>query len=466
MNPDLFSEFDPVTAKQWKQQIQADLKGGDYNKTLVWESPEGIKVKPFYTAEDLADLPRFSPPDNHQWSIAQAIYAGNTTMANKKALNLLHQGAGSLIFQVPHPQTDWQVLLKDIPIHKTPVYFYFDFLDIESIQKLQEITVGKKARGYLNIDLIGHLCRTGNWYFSQQKDNQLLHQLAEMTKGETDTNLLGVDISMYQNAGANLVQQLAYGLAHADLYVSHFTDHNIPFPKNNTITFKVSMGSNYFFEIAKLRALRWIWKALAEDHGLHPDCHILAMPTKRNKTLYDYNVNMLRTTSECMSAVLGGADVVCNLPYDTIFHKDNEFGDRIARNQLLLLKEESYLDEAVSAADGNYYIEYLTDALAKKALELFSNINKAGGLLKQLKASTLQRKIRESAAKEQALFDKGELVLVGTNAYQNPSDGMKGELQLYPFVKTGKRKTEIEPLMEKRLAEAQEKERLAGEDIS
>jgi methylmalonyl-CoA mutase len=223
------------------------------------------------------------------------------------------------------------------------------------------------------------------------------------------------------------------------------------------------MGSNYFFEIAKLRALRWLWASLASEYGIESDCHITAIPTKRNKTLYDYNVNMLRTTSESMSAILGGADTVCNLPYDAIYHKDNAFAERIARNQLLLLKEESYFEDVSAVANGAYFIESITEQLAKKALALFKQIEKSGGLLSALKKGSIQQKIKESAAKEQQLFDKGKIVLLGTNTYQNSQDRMKKDLELYPFVKTQPRKTLIEPIIEKRLAEALEQKRLDDE---
>jgi methylmalonyl-CoA mutase len=164
-----------------------------------------------------------------------------------------------------------------------------------------------------------------------------------------------------------------------------------------------------------------------------------------------------------MSAILGGADTICNLSYDAIYHKDNEFGERIARNQLLILKHESYFEIVNNASDGSYYIESLTTQLAEKALNLFKDIEANGGFLHQLKAGTIQRKIKESALKEQQLFDSGAEVLLGTNKHPNINDKMKDELELYPFVKSKTRKTLIEPIIEKRLAETLEQERLKKE---
>src|SRR5690606_6050154 len=239
--------------------------------------------------------------------------------------------------------------------------------------------------------------------------------------------------------------------------------NRIPSINNQPITIEVAVGTNYFFEIAKLRALRILFNTLAKEYNHEFDCHIIATPTKRNKTLYDYNVNMLRTTTECMSAILGGANAIANLPYDALYHKDNEFGDRISRNQLLILKKESYFDKVNNPADGAYYIENLTNQMAEKALELFKDIEKNGGLITQLIEGTIQRKISESATKEQALFNEGKEVLLGINKYPNAQDQMKNDLELYPFVKQNPRKTLITPIIEKRLAEALEQERLEAE---
>ena len=460
----LFDEFPEVSAKQWKQKIQFDLKGADYNYTLVWESLEGIKTKPFYHAEDIEELKTFNLPQNHSWNIAQAIYAGDSSKANSKALDILKKGVESLVFTIPDERIDFAPLLDGIDLENTPLHFNFQFLAVEPIKQLVTYLGDKTAQIYLNIDLIGNLARNGNWFHNLEKDHAILDEICAITSEKTGIHTIGVNLSLYQNAGANSVQQLAYGLAHGHEYLNHFSNV-IPsaveghFP----ITFKVAVGGNYFFEIAKLRALRWLWNSLAQEYGIKSDCHILAMPSKRNKTVYDYNVNLLRTTSESMSVILGGADTVCNLPYDAIYHKDNEFGERIARNQLLLLKEESYFNEASKISEGAYYIESLTEQLAEKALTLFKQLEKSGGFMDALKKGTIQQKIKESATKEQQIFDEGKMVLLGTNKYQNPQDRMKDNLELYPFVKTKPRKTLIEPIIEKRLAETVEQKRLNDE---
>ncbi len=463
-NKSLFSEFSEVSAKQWKQKIQFDLKGADYNDTLIWESLEGIHVKPFYHREDIEATPQFSLPKNHAWQIGQAIFVTDAALANKKALDILKRGASTLVFTISDAEISWDALLKEINLDKTPIHLNCTFLATHPIKSLMAYAGSPSSQIHLNIDIIGNFARTGNWFHSQEQDHYIFDEIISLCQENKGITVLGVDLGLYQNAGANMVQQLAYGLAQANEYLNYCSTHNLGLTeKPSPITFKVAVGGNYFFEIAKLKALRWLWSTLAHEYSIDEDCHILAVPSKRNKTLYDYNVNMLRTSAECMSAVLGGADTVCNQPYDALYHKDNEFAERIARNQLLLLKEESYFDEGVHAAEGTYYIETLTFQLAEKALELFKQLENAGGFLKQLKDGIIQRKTKESTKKEQLKFDSGELVLLGTNKHQNYDDKMKADLELYPFVKQEKRKTLIEPILEKRLSEAIEQKRLKDE---
>jgi methylmalonyl-CoA mutase len=353
--------------------------------------------------------------------------------------------------------------MQNLPIENVNYYFNLPFLSVEFSNKINDFASKNKATILIQIDPIGQLIKDGNWFENLEKDFEKLNSFAKNSHPLEGcptggvVSFLTISSGIYQNSGANIVQQLAYTLAQANEYFNRIPAINQP------ITIEVTVGTNYFFEIAKLRALRLLFKTLATEYNHNFDCHIIATPTKRNKTLYDYNVNMLRTTTECMSAIIGGVDGVANLAYDALYHKDNEFGDRISRNQLLILKHESYFDKVNNPADGAYYIETLTEQLAEKALELFKDIERNGGLISQLIDGTIQRKINESAQKEQELFDSGKEVLLGTNKYPNKNDQMKNDLELYPFVKQNARKTLITPIIEKRLAEKVEQERLSQE---
>ncbi|WP_029034768.1 methylmalonyl-CoA mutase subunit beta [Salinimicrobium terrae] len=458
MKENLFNEFEEVSAKQWKQKIQYDLKGADYNDSLVWKSLDGINVKPFYHPDETPEPTQLKTP--LKWNITEQIYVSSAEKANKKALTSLQKGAESIWFILPSEEIELKNLFADIDLSEIPVYLKPEFASAEFFLKLDE-QVKPDSKVYLQFDLVGNLARSGNWYKDQKEDHKVLDTLLQ--KCQKLKSFISVDLGLYQNAGATVPQQLAYALAHVNEYFNHLSQ-NTEGSKSAKFQFLVSVGPNYFFEIAKLRALRLLFSTLSSEYNLETDCDILAQPSRRNKTLYDYNVNLLRTTTECMSAVLGGANSVCNMAYDAIYHKNNDFGSRIARNQLLVLKHESYFEKVANPAEGSYYIETLTHEMADKALDIFKNIENGGGFVTQLMEGTIQKKISESAEKEQNEFDEGKLVLVGTNKYPNPQDKMKEELELYPFVKQKPRKTLLQPVIEKRLAEKTEQERLKKEE--
>ncbi|MGY5850988.1 methylmalonyl-CoA mutase subunit beta [Salegentibacter sp. F14] len=461
MEKALFQEFEAVSAKQWKQKIQFDLKGADYNEKLIFKSRDGIAIKPFYTAEDIGEAVHLESPA--QWNICEKIYVSSALEANKKAKAALEKGAESIWFELPSQEISVETLLDQIDLESVLLYIKTEFLSEEFFNRLRGFLKDKASQVYLQTDIIGKLARTGNWFFNLKEDHRVFDRIH--SKSEGISSVVSINTDLYQNAGANIPQQLAYALAHVNEYLNHMGETALSSSIKSKFLpqFLVASGGDYFFEIAKIRALRWLYSTLAREYDLPGDCHILAQPTKRNKTLYDYNVNLLRTTTECMSAVLGGADSVSNSPYDAIYHKNNDFGARMARNQLLILKHEAYLDKVSNAAEGTYYIETLTRQFAEKALEIFKEIEKGGGFLKQLKTGVIQKKIKESAGKEQQQFDKGELVLIGTNKFENIQDKMKDELELFPFLKKNKRKTLLEPILERRLSEKSEQERLAKE---
>jgi len=452
----LFENFNPVSEKEWKQKIQYDLKGKDYNEEVVWNSPEGIKVKPFYHAEDLEHV-KVTSSHITSWNIGQAIYAGNAIMANEKALKYIAKGAEAIQFVIPTDAVDSSVILNNIDLNAVNVYFDMQFLSKDYISKtLDKVTDSYKI--HFQIDPIGHLAKSGNWYESMPSDINLINDLAALNID----HLLSVDVSLYQNSGADMVQQLANALSHANEYLNILQERD-NLAKLKSIDFKVAVGGNYFFEIAKIKALRNLWSVLVQAYDISIPCHIITQPSRRNKTIYDYNVNLLRTTTECMSAVLGGSDSVFNLNYNSEYKKDNDFAERIAFNQLILLKEESYFDKVENPAEGSYYIETISAQLAEKALILFKTIEKDGGFLKQLKNHTIQNRIADSAQKQQEKFNTKKTVLVGSNSFENENDKMAQEIELYPFVKKNPRKTLITPIIEKRLAEELEQNRLSHE---
>ena len=453
------AHWNAVSSKQWKQQIQFELNGADYNETLIWNSPEGIKVKPFYHRDENITNYKVNSQAT-KFKICQNIFVHDLEKSIYRANDSIARGAESLRFTIEDKSIDIEKLLNEINLENISVYFNLNFISIDFVIKINDFANKKGTKIYCNFDPIGHLAQDGNWIETIEKNNfEAINNISAIENLKL-CGIISINAALFQNSGANIVQQIAYAVGQALEYFNNI--QNI----NTQIVFQVAVGTNYFFEIAKLRALRLVFKAVATEFNHNLDCHILAAPTKRNKTIYDYNTNLLRTTTECMSAILSGADTIANLPYDNLYHKDNEFADRIARNQLLILKNESYFDKVNNQADGSYYIESLTNQLAEKALILLKEIENSGGFLKKLKDGTIKRKIQESANLEQELFNSGKEILLGTNKYPNKNDFMKNDLELFPFVKIKSRKTLISPIIENRLAEKMEQERLLAEDKS
>ena len=458
MKESLFQEFPEVSAEHWKNKVIADLKGADYDKSLIFDSPHGVKVKPFYTSEDIKGSIQLPPPK--PWSICEQIIAESAGQANRKAAYALEKGAESLWLVIPNEDIAPEALFQDLDLEKVQIFISMQFLSGDYVENLNSFLKGKKNKIHLQIDIIGNLAKTGNYFLGKKEDFKALNSL--FFKTSAFKSVVSVDAALYQNAGATIPQQLAYALSHLNEYLNILSQKG-QISEGFLPQFILATGGNYFFEIAKIRALRWLYATLANKYKLPGECMILSQPTKRDKTLYDYNVNLLRTTTQSMSAILGGADVVCNHPYDIIFHKSNEFGERIARNQLLVMKHEAYLNKAANASDGAYYIETLTREFAEAGLQIFREVEKEGGFLKMLRQGSIQQKIEQSAEKEQQLFDDGQLILIGTNKFTNLQENMGQDLELDPFKKTTSANMEIEPIFEKRLSEKQEQERLQKE---
>jgi len=454
-----FSEFEAVSSKRWKQKIQFDLRGADYNKTLLTHTNEGITINPFYHLDQTKYLDVNMPTE--AFKICQTIFVDDEIIANNLAQDALANGATALKFIADNP-FDIDLLFNKLnPKNKKQlnVYFRLNFLSQSFVTELSKKT--KQYNLFINCDIIGHLAETGNWFFNNKTDHKILTDI--LKSAPKTIHIIGVNASIYQNAGANIVQQVAYALAHVNEYFNAFAEGVLTAQQKNVIQVNFAVGGQFFMEIAKLSAFRYLFDLVAKAYKLDFKLELFAVSSLRNKSIYDYNVNMLRTTTECMSSILGGTNVIGNVPYDTIFHKSNAFGERIARNQLLILQDESYFNQAQQVVKGTYYVEALSIQIAERALKIFKEIELKGGYVNQLMVGVIQRKIDENAKKEQARFDMGELQLVGVNKYPNPKDKMTEDLELYPFIKTKSRKTLIQPIIAKRLAEKLEQERLAQE---
>jgi methylmalonyl-CoA mutase len=394
----LFTGFTPTTAAQWKEQLIKDLKGIDYN-TLVWKTNAGIDVQPFYTKENLAGAsqPVFTTSD---WSICEFIKVDDEKIANDQALNALQNGASGLIFYITRP-TNYPTLLNGI--------------SIEHIYSLFMI------RKELESSLLSYLrtIERGNTCFVES-DTLLSKQVVSITNGSA----ICINTSLYQEAGANTVHELGCSLAHINEYLHAASSDNM-LAGIKTLHINLSVGGDFFMEIAKLRALRKLAGFLLTQYNSTAEIHINAQTTFINKSSTDRYNNMLRSTTEAMSASIGGANSILVLPFDIEFNPQNDFSSRMARNQQLILKDESYLNVVADISAGSYYIESLTETLCEKAWETFKDIEAKGGLSACMSSNYIQDMIAKDAEVLIQQFKEGKLVLVGVNKFQNKKETLE-----------------------------------------
>ncbi|NMC41124.1 MAG: methylmalonyl-CoA mutase small subunit, partial [Bacteroidales bacterium] len=274
---------------------------------------------------------------------------------------------------------------------------------------------------------------------------------------------------LFSDAGSDTVQELAFGLSMGNEYIAALAARGISSDLAlSRLKFGFGTGSNYFFEIAKLRAARLLWSVIAGKWEPHDTACtrmcIHSRTTRWNKTIFDPWVNMLRTQTEAMSAVIGGADSLTVEPFDTVFREPQEFSERIARNQQLLLKEEAYFSKVADPGGGSYYIGQLTRILAENAWRLFVETENRGGFLAALKDGFIQQKIKETASARRKNIAARKEVLTGTTQYPLPDESIpEGFSAGRAFTEhPPQADTEVEPLLIARGAEEIEKLRLAA----
>ncbi|SNR46503.1 heterodimeric methylmalonyl-CoA mutase small subunit [Lutibacter agarilyticus] len=428
----IMNDFEPSSAAAWKQKIQFELQGADYNKTLLTKTNEGITIKPFYHLDDFEKITIPSAEINPK--ICKKVVISNEKQANLEAIKAFRNGVNSLkfvadtIFNID--EVFRNLLNKNIEFH-----FQLNFLSEEFLLKLIEFLSNEMS--YLNIDIIGNLAKTGNWYKNLNTDFKTIENLLQKNNSKF---ILSVNANIYQNAGANTVQQVAYALAHVNEYFTKF-DANIA----SKIQFNFATGSNYFFEISKIRAFRYLYNLILSKYNTSANAQIYSEPSLRNKTLFHKITNTFRSNTEIESAVLGGSNTI-----------SNEFSsEELLQNNLL--KNTQHI------VKGTYYIEAITKQITEKALTIFKEIEKSGGFLSQLKEGTIQRKIKENAQKEQTQFESRTLVLVGANKFQNKITSLKEDVDKNLLQKKKARKTLIIPITTKRLSEKLELKKLKNE---
>ena len=412
MEHSFFDDFDSYSIEEQQEQINKALGVTEFKTPFSWISPEKIAVQPIYFNNPIQQK-RSITTVPFAWKVTQRIcIEGDLDYALSQVNDALSSDVDCIHFLVNEQTNNFGELI-DI-IKNSAVSFLFIFKEIPSHKVLSQL------HGLRNIEsavrFLRSICTAGQLgnYLPRKctKDGFLLWRAMLIPP-------FFINVSLYANAGANIVQQIAFALSHLNAYLSLLEERAIAFP--SSIHVQLSQGTNYFFELAKLASFRSLAEMMIKEYSSMPELIITAEPLQRNKTTTDYNVNILRTTTEMMSAVLGGANRVMNHPYDLRFNPPNAFGDRIARNQLHLLKHESYFDRLPNVMEGSYYVENLQHEMKDKAWSLFLEIEQNGGWLRALESNTLQSDIEHSRGEEDERFSKEELILVGTNKFASPS---------------------------------------------
>ena len=488
----LFAEFPPVTTEQWEEVIKKDLKGADYERRLVKTTLDGIKVKPYYRSENLQGLEhildvkpgefpyvRGDKPDN-DWLIRQDIIVEEYEAANKTALDAIKRGVESLAFIIcaenPTVKDDIAKLLANFPLADVELNFSVGKASKDFIDSLINYLGADAAevKGSIALDPLTCLTVTGSGCADEACDyNRFPKEIFDsVSKSLPGFDIISVKAYNFKNAGSSIVQELAFGLTMATDYLAKATDAGISIDDiASKIRFNFAVGPDYFMEIAKLRAARYLWAKVVEAYNPSSAesgiMKIHSVTAEYNQTIFDPYVNMLRSTTEAMSAVLGGTDSLTVLPFDTKFDKSNPFSERIARNQQILLKKESYFDKVADPSAGSYFIENLTDSIINETWKLFIEVENKGGYLEAFKQGFIQEQVKATAQKRDINIATRKEILLGTNQYPNFNESVKDAIKIeapHPSCGCGDDGKIAEPLKLYRGAEAFEEMRLKTEN--
>ena len=447
----LFSEFAPVSTEEWMAKITADLKGVPFEKKLVWKTGEGFNVNPFYRAEDIEGLKtteslpgefpyvRGTKKDN-DWKVRQNIEVCCFKGANEKALDLLTKGVTSLGFIIKGDEVNEEniaTLLEGICPASVELNFNTCNCKAEKlIGILADYFKGKgvdaeKCYGSVNYDAFKKPLVKG------KENSEWVEGAAAVLKaGQALPNyrVLAVNAFLFNNAGAYISQELGYALAWGNELMTKLTEAGFTADEvAKKIKFNLGISSNYFMEIAKFRAARWLWAEIVAAYKPACECACKmvahAQTSEWNMTVYDAHVNLLRSQTEAMSAALAGVDSITVRPFDKIYQTPDDFSERIARNQQLLLKEECHLDKVVDPSAGSYYVEVLTNSLADVAWKLFLEVEEKGGFYVAVNAGEIQNAVNASnVARKKAVATRRE-ILLGSNQYPNFTEVAADKLQ-------------------------------------
>lgn len=448
----LFSEFSPSTAQEWKDLIVNDLKGGDYNKKMLWKTNDGIEIEPFYTLSNIEQLEylnsnineypfvRGNKSTENDWTICQTVEVKDLKEANLKAHNYLKNGVQGIEFKLDFLSSyeELEILLSNLPLTEMYLHFkgshsysiLFDLLKTYCNNNKIETSL---LKGSFNFDPFSYYLLHGEFYNSFEDNmNELFYLLKNVNTYFPKVKVVNVNGNIFSNAGSTITQELAYTLSIAHEYLLQMLEKGLKVEQilpHFRLTFGV--GSSYFPEIAKIRTARLLWSQIAKEYA-SPELSKIEIHSETsmwNKTIFDYNNNILRLTTEAMSAILGGCDSLNTLPFDSTFQQSDNLSERVSRNIQHIIKEEAYFNKVADPAAGSYYIETLTLNLAQNAWNLFVEIEDKGGFRKLLETNFIFDEIQKVAKIKDANIANRKTTILGVNQYPNLKDLMVDKIE-------------------------------------
>lgn len=416
----LLEEFPPVRIEAWEEAIFADLKGADYANKLIWQTPEGLAVKPYYRAEDIGGLQglnassespaRFGPRLNGDWRIREEIAAENPPAAIIAAQTAVVAGAEEIAFRklVLHDASDLLLFFDGLPA----IPLHFKEADKPLIQLLLDHAAGRPE---------GLTTSTG-WYPMEDPDFAAAVLLAAPA-GFVPFMIHGEDLD---ERGATAVHEVGFMLSAGIEFLREMRSREIETDRAAcSVAFSFSIGASFFFQVAKLRAFRSLWAAVVRSFsgdGEKTQAKIYARTSRWNKTIYDPHVNILRAATETISAVVGGADSIWVAPFDECYKASDEVSRRLAMNTQLILKREAILGHVLDPGAGSYYLEAITDGLAREGWKLMQKVEAAGGYRKACADGLVDQAVGQSATRREKMVCSRRRVFTGTNQYANPEE--------------------------------------------
>ena len=449
----LFEEFSKTKLEQWNEKIVSDLKGKAYT-SLTWKSPEGINISPVYNNESVTEFKGETTHHHSDWEIEQTL----NIPTNKQVLASLNGGASSLLIQNSKSK-DLESVLENVLIQHIQTSIQAKEIECSVdafIALIEKRGLDKDIiKGALQYDPLMAALKKGELNSSLWNEFNTIVEKAIPLKSYKSLSIQGQE---YHNSGATATQELAFSLAQISEYFVNSTNL-----KASKIQVSLGVSTNYFFEIAKFRAMRILWSQLLKAYKKDETTLDLRAETGlRTSTVFDPHVNMLRTTSQCMSAALGGANTVNVSNFNAAYKNDDEFAQRMGRNTALILKEESYFNKVSDPSSGSYYIEELTSELSENAWKLFQEIEAQGGWIKAVSSNSIQEMIAENALTQEKNLSEGTTQLLGTNLHPNNEEKMNAQLEI-PIQQEIVDGVEFKALNTKRLSTKMDIERLAEE---